>query len=210
MTRRKLLWLVPLVLYASFAYWYTNTGGSLTPEEIRSFEQKATEAGFMPDGVEILRAFMASDTGRQFLMINNVDLNEDPPDVEGATPGESAPQLLGRYMEHMFPELFRRACHPVFIGSVVHASLDLVGIEGAEEWDQIVVMRYRSRRDLLEIVTNPVFLEKHEFKIAALTKTIGYPAESNLFTSDLRLLVAALLLSLIALIDIAIFGRGRN
>ena len=207
MTSRKLLWLVPLVLYLAFVYWYTNTSGPLKPEEIRSFTQKATEAGFQSDWIEPIHAFMSSDTGRQFFMVNAIDLNEDPPDVEGADPGETATQLLNRYMEYMYPAMLRRASHPVFLASAVNTSLDLVGIEGAEDWNLVVVMRYRSRRDLLEIATNPEFLDRHDFKIAALTKTIAYPTESKIYMSDPRFLLALILVALVALIDIAVFGR---
>jgi hypothetical protein len=210
MTPRKLLWLVPLVLYLSFVYWYTNTSGPLRPEEIQSFTQKATDVGFHSDWTEAIHEFMSSDTGRQFFMVNSIDLNEDPPDVEGAEPGESAAQLLDRYMEYMYPAMLRRASHPVFLASAVNTSLDLVGIEGAEDWNLVVVMRYRSRRDLIEIATNPEFLDKHDFKIAALTKTIAYPTESKIYMSDPRFLLALVLVALVALIDIIVFGRRHQ
>ena len=207
MTTRKLLWLIPLVLYLAFVYWYTNTSGPLKSAEIQSFTQKAMEAGFQSDWIEPIHAFMSSDTGRQFFMVNVIDLNEDPPDVEGADPGETATQLLDRYMEYMYPAMLRRASHPVFLASAVNTSLDVIGIEGAEDWNLVVVMRYRSRRDLLEIATNPEFMNRHDFKIAALTKTIAYPTESKIYMSDPRFLLALILLSLVALIDIAVFRR---
>ena len=207
MTTRKLLWLVPLVLYLAFAYWYTNTSGPLKSEEIRSFTQTAVEAGLEPEWIDPIHAFMSSDTGRQFFMVNVIDLNENPPDVEGADPGETATQLLDRYMEYMDPAMLRRASHPVFLASAVNTSLDLIGIEGAEDWDLVVVMRYRSRRDLLEIATNPEFMNRHDFKIAALTTPLNYPTESKIYMSDPRFLLALILLSLVALIDIAVFRR---
>ena len=209
MTSRKLLWLVPLMLYLAFAYWYTNTGGPLTREEIQSFTQKAADAGFPSDRIETIHAFMSSDTGRQFFMVNSIDLNEDPPNVVGAEPGESATQLLDRYMEYMYPAMLRRASHPVFLASVVNTSLDLIGIEGAEDWNLVVVMRYRSRRDLIEIATNPEFLDRHDFKVAALTKTIAYPTETKIYMSDLRLLLVLILVVLIGLIDIMVFVRRQ-
>jgi len=207
MTTRKLLWLTPLVLYLAFVCWYTNTGGPLKPEEIRFFTQKAIEAGIQPDWIEPIHAFMSSDTGRQFFMVNVIDLNENPPDVEGADPGETASQLLDRYVEYMYPALLRRASHPVFLASAVNTSLDLVGIEGAEDWSLVYVMRYRSRRDLLEIVTNPEFVNRHDFKIAAMTKTIAYPTESRIYMSDPRFLLALILIALVPLIDITVFRR---
>ncbi len=150
---------------------------------------------------------MESDSGRQFLMVNVIDMAEDPPDVAGASPGESAQQLMGRYMEHMYKELLKRACHPVIAGDAVHTAMDLVGIEGAEEWTMAALMRWRSRRTMMEVVSNPETLGRHEFKIAALDKTIAYPIEPRLYLSDLRFLLALVLLSGTSLVHIATAGR---
>ena len=49
--------------------------------------------------------------------------------------------------------------------------------EGMETWTQGAGMRYRSRRDLLEIATNPAFRGSHEFKVAAMRKTIAFPID---------------------------------
>jgi hypothetical protein len=104
-------------------------------------------------------------------------------------------------MEHMIPALLARASHPVVMGSVVYPSMDIVGIEGAEHWDQGALFRYRSRRSFMEIVTNPTFAGKHHFKTAALDKTIAYPIEISLYPGDPRLLLGLLLLAITALID---------
>ena len=156
-----------------------------------------------------MKAFAKQDTGRQFLMVNNIDMNENPPDVEGAEPGESAADLMGRYMAHMIPALLARACHPILIGSAVYSSMDLVGIKGAENWDQAALFRYKSRRAFLEIVTNPAFNGKHQFKTAALEKTIAFPIETSLYLSDPRLLLALVLLALTALIENIVMSKRR-
>ena len=64
--------------------------------------------------------------------------------------------------------------------------MDIIGIEGAENWDQAALMRYKSRRAFMEIVTHPDMYGKHEFKIAALEKTIAYPVEVQIYLSDPR------------------------
>ena len=148
-------------------------------------------------------------SGRQFLMINNIDMNENPGDVEAAEPGEDAQSLMARYMEHMLPALLARACHPVMIGNAVYPAIDVIGIEGAAVWDQGGVVRYRSRRTFLDIVTNPVFGGKHHFKTAALEKTIAFPIETGLYLSDLRLLLGLVLLAITALLD-ALWLSRRN
>ena len=99
-------------------------------------------------------------------------------------------------MEHMYSQLLKRACHPIFAGSVIHPSMDLVGIEGAEIWDQAALMRYKSRRAFMEVVTHPNTLSKHDFKVAALEKTIAYPVETDIYLSDPRFLLALILIIL--------------
>ena len=205
---RKILWPTSLAVYLVFSFWYTNTGGPLTDDEIKGYLARFTAAGTDEAQKNRLRRFMNEDRGRQFIMLNNIDMADHPPDVAGANPGESADELMDRYMAHMYPALLRRACHPVYLGRAIFQSLDVVGIEGAESWDQAVMMRYRSRRDLMEIASNPEFQGKHDFKVAALTKTIAYPLENVLYFSDPRLLLALLLIALCALVDLLFLRKS--
>ncbi|MBT3695636.1 MAG: hypothetical protein HON25_10950 [Gammaproteobacteria bacterium] len=209
MRSRKILWGLPLLGYLLFSFWYTNTGGPLSAAEVEHYLGKMQALGRNDESLDRLRIFLQSDTGNQFLMINNIDMNETPGNVAGALPGESSDQIMDRYMEHMYPALFARASHPIFFGNAVHTSLDVVGIQNAEVWDRAAVFRYRSRRDLMDITSNPAFAGKHHFKLAALTKTVAYPIESQLYLSDPRFLLALILLCITALSDIALFGRRR-
>ena len=195
-------WGAPAVVWMLFSIWYTNTAGPLTMEEIDAFIAQAERGGAGPERVEFLRRFMTEDTGDQFLMVNLLEMAEPDPS-RADTPEES----LARYMDHMYPELFKRACHPVLAGPVVHDALDLVGIDGAEQWSTVGVMRYRSRRDLLEIAFNPVFDSKHEFKIAALEKTVAVPVEPYFFFGDLRTVTFLFLFFLLAVTDALTFRR---
>lgn len=209
MTARQKLWLIPALLYAAFALWYTDLGGPLSDEEVDQYMATMADNGSDPETIAFIETFARQDSGRQFLMINNIDMNENPGDVEGAEPGEDAQSLMARYMEHMLPALLARACHPVMIGNAVYPAIDVIGIEGAAVWDQGGVVRYRSRRTFLDIVTNPVFGGKHHFKTAALEKTIAFPIETGLYLSDLRLLLGLVLLAITALLD-ALWLSRRN
>ena len=173
MSTRTKLWLVPALLYAAFFYWYTDFGGPLSDTEVDQFIATMKSNGSGTEVIAFVEKFARQDSGRQFLMVNNIDMNENPPDVEGAEPGESASGLMARYMEHMIPALLARACHPALMGSAVYPAMDLVGIEGAENWDQ-----------------------------AALDKTIAYPIETSLYLGDPRLLLGLILLALTALTDL--------
>lgn len=209
--RRRILWGVPAVFYALFAFWYTDCGGPLQPDEIDDYISQFEAADFTAEQSASIRQFMETDSGRQFLMVNALDMAKNPPDVPGAAAGESAEQLMGRYMEHMFKELLQRGCHPVMMGQAIHRAMDVVGIEGAEDWTSAAVLRWRSRRTMMEILANPELRGRHQFKLAALDKTIAYPIETQLYLSDLRVLLALVLLCGTALLHIATAGgRARR
>lgn len=201
MNKRTRLWLVSTAIYALFFAWYTDFGGPLTDDEIGTLIGNMEARGGDPETIAFIEQFARNDTGRQFLMVNSIDYRENPPDTKGAEPGESAEELMNRYMAHMIPALLSRASHPIYMGNVVYPSVDVVGIEGAEHWDMGAIFRYRSRRALLEIITNPEFAGEHHFKIAALEKTIAYPTETRFYTGDPRLLLGLLILAITALLD---------
>ncbi len=207
MTKRKLLWLIPSVFYALFVFWYTDLGGPLSVQEVDTFVATLQARDADPQTLGKLEGFLRNDSGRQFLMLNALDLNDNPPNVGGAAPGESADQLMARYMEHMIPELLKRACHPVILGNAPYTAIDVIGIEGAEQWTGGGFVRYRSRRSFMEIVSNPAIVNQHEFKLAALDKTIAYPVETTIYLADLRLLLGLILLAITALLDIALFRK---
>jgi len=209
-SKRLLLWLSPAIFYALFVAWYTDFGGPLSDEEVDNFVAVLEERGGNPETIAKIEGFLRNDSGRQFLMLNALDMNDNPPDVEGAEPGENADQLMARYMEHMIPELLKRASHPVILGDAVYTALDVVGIENAEQWTGGAMFRYRSRRTFMEIVSHPAIAGKHEFKLAALDKTIAYPIETQIYFGDPRLLLGLLLLAVTALLDIALFRTKKE
>ena len=57
---------------------------------------------------------------------------------------------------------------------------------------------------------NPAFAGKHEFKMAALDKTIAYPVETQIYLSDPRLLLLLILLVGVLLVDMRISRRNSQ
>ena len=158
----------------------------MSPEEINHFVDILEANGSTPDRIVEIKRFMEEDDGKHFYMMNLLDFRDNPPELSATGPDASAEDLMAHYTEFMFPELFSRACHPIFFGQVLADALDLSGIENAESWDQTALFRYRSRRDMIAIVTNPKFLERHDYKIASLEKTIANPVRPLFFLGDLR------------------------
>jgi hypothetical protein len=199
MRRSILLWAILAALYLGFRAWYDGGGGPLAPEEVERYVGILEARGAEPARIEKLRAFLANDTGSDFVMANFIHF-EDRPDAQAD---------LDRYMAHMYPELFRRACHPVLAGPVVAGALDLWGVEDGERWSMVGLVRYRSRRDVAEIATNPAFADAHRFKSAAMAQTIAVPVEPFLMLGSPRWLVGGALVTLGALLQLALGRRGR-
>lgn len=192
MTRTQWIWLILLALYGAFFSWYTSFGGPLTDAEISTYMTmlENRQPAPSPERLALMREFMEEDTGDDFVMINVIDMYETPLPIEGVEPGESSADVLAKYMEYMIPALFARACHPVIYGQAAAPALDLMNAEGMEDWTSAAGMRYRSRRDVLEIASNPDFAGPHEFKIAAMAKTIAFPIDPWLQLGDPRFVLA--------------------
>jgi len=196
MIRPRTAWLALLIAWLGFFGWYTSFKGPLTPVEIATVLQRAEASDAAPEDLAKLRRFLESDTGDDFVMVNLIEMNDPPPRMEGVPEDASADDLMARYMEHMYPELLKRASHPVLFGQATAPALDIWGIEGADEWTRAGLMRYRSRRDMLEIAGNPDFQGPHEFKIASMNKTIAFPVDPWMQAGDPRFLLALLLIIL--------------
>lgn len=197
MRRSLVLWSILAALYLGFRLWYDGGGGPLTPEEVARYVSVFEARGVEPARVEKMREFLASDTGSDFVMANFIEFQDDP----------KAQQDMDRYMAHMYPALFRRASHPVLAGPVMARALDLWGIENGERWSMVGLVRYRSRRDVMEISTNPAFADAHPFKTAAMAKTIAIPVEPFIQLGSPRWLVAGALLTLGSLLQLALGRR---
>jgi hypothetical protein len=204
---RFYFWFTAALLYVFFVVWYTNFDGPMQEDEIAEVLKEARASGRSVQSLKTLEDFMRTDTGNDFIMVNLLDMNESPPDLPATGPGADPMQLINHYMEHMYPAQFKRASHPIFFGRAVADAMDISGVEGANHWDQGALFRYRSRRDIIAIATNPAFNERHDYKMAALTKTIAFPVEPVLNPGDARIVFGLLLFSIFSLLDMLLFRR---
>ena len=202
MSRPAYIWSVAALVYVAFAAWYTNLRGPLTPDEVELYVERMAESGAEQADLARLRRFLEEDAGDDFIMVNAILMRERPLRREGVGPDETSQEVLGRYMAYMWPALLQRACHPVLFGDVVGDAPEVWGLENARRWTSAGLMRYRSRRDLMEIAAAPEFSGPHQFKIAAMEKTVAFPVEASLQLGDPRLLLALILFSLSAALQL--------
>lgn len=187
-------WIVLGLLYALFFGWYTSFGGPLTDDEIEALlaQFAAQQPPPTPERLAQLRQFMEADTGDDFVMVNIIDMYDEPRPIDGVEPGDSSDDVLDKYMAYMLPAMLSRASHPVFYGQAASSAMDLMNADGMEQWTRAAGVRYRSRRDLFEISSNPAFSGSHEFKVAAMEKTIAFPIDPWISLGDPRLVLGLL------------------
>ncbi len=98
------VWISILVIYSSFFIWYTDLGGKLNNDEIQSFlgqleENALKDSRPLDESMQAgLKVFMEQDSGKQFIMVNNLDMSENPTFSDGSLSEQSADDLMNQYM----------------------------------------------------------------------------------------------------------------
>ena len=188
------LWALALLFYGLFLRWYENWRGPLRREEIDEFMRRLESVPTSQPGErEIVRAFLEADDGREFLMLNLVRLSPEP--VVDPSTGQPRParEVLEGYMRPFVRALVRRGGHPAFTARPIGGFVDTWGIEPGPGWSLVGMMRYRSRRDLMELVTDPRFTAVHGFKHAAMPVTCSFPMGRIRLRTTPRAVVALVL-----------------
>lgn len=203
-----LIWSGALATYLLFRMWYDNWSGPLRPNEIDRFlsqlEGRYEASGNSP---EILRAFLEADDGREFLMLNLVkaqmDLVQDP--VSGRM--VQGFDLLRRYSSRFTPVLVRNGGHPGIVGRKVGGYIDAWNTEADPGWTLFGLMRYRSRRDMMKLATDPRFSEAHAEKILGTLATYSFPTQRMItFYLGPRVTVLLVLALIAALAQLALLA----
>jgi hypothetical protein len=170
------IWLAAALVYAAFRLWYDNWRGPLRPEEVERFVAavRGTSSGELND-LDVLRAFLESDDGREFYMLNLVRIA--PGDVPHPKTGAptSPVKLVREYIAGFLPTLIRHGGHPAFQARKVGGYIDAWNNAPDPGWSIVGMMRYRSRRDMALLATDPRFTAAHPFKAAAIPVTFSFP-----------------------------------
>jgi len=174
------LWSGAIAVYALLLAWYFNWRRPLEPHEVTEFVARIGAANPHNDDrndLETIRRFLSEDDGRQFFMVNLVKLSPEP--VADPATGEMRParQMLERYTRPFMRALVRRAGHPAIVARKVGAYVDAWGVEPDPGWTILGYVRYRSRRDLAELVSDPRFAAAHDYKFAAMPQTFSFPTQ---------------------------------
>ncbi len=188
----KLLALGLALVFAAFWIWYGGRGEPLRADEVDALlaEIRANLERPDPELLESLGEIVRDDDGREFVMVNLIQLRERAVYPEGYDFDGDLDAAARRYARGILPELFRRASHPFFLavpqGRFLHP-------DGVEDWDQVALVRYRSRRDFLEMVAALSSRDVVVHKDAYVARTQVFPAAPRISFVTVRAGVAVAL-----------------
>jgi len=174
------IWLAAALAYAGFRLWYDNWRGKLGADEIdRYVTALRGTPGAEVNDLDTLRRFFETDDGREFYMLNLVKIapGQVPHPKTGAPTRADA--LMREYIRAFLPVLIRRGGHPALQAAKVGGYIDAWNVPPDPGWSIVGLMRYRSRRDMAELATDPRFTAAHPFKIAAIPVTASFPTRPS-------------------------------
>jgi hypothetical protein len=171
------IWGGALLIYGAFWLWYVGIPRPLTKEEIDAHlaTVAASELPLEPEQLETVRRFLEADDGGEFMMLNLVKVSREKVVAPGTTEPQDARAVLEGYTSHFMPALLRRAGHPAFVGRSAADYVEHWGVEANPGWTFGAAIRYRSRRDMIELVNDPRFAGAHAFKRVAMPSTFAFP-----------------------------------
>ena len=154
------LWLGLFLVYAALIAWHQPLRGPLSEEEVRAaFGGQYAQMRQSQDAqAQAFLDFFLNDDGRPFFMVNLNALPEQTPEVKKAA---------RQYGLYMMTRLLPRGSYPVMSTGVITNLTNSLDAD-VVPFDELAVVRYRSRRDFLEIVSTQAFLEELRNKTASL------------------------------------------
>ncbi|MFT5676931.1 MAG: hypothetical protein ACI808_002882 [Paraglaciecola sp.] len=155
--------IIPMGVIVIFMYWYQWGTQILSPEEVHSYMnviEAQTQNSSARHELPALRKFLNEDDGKPIYTVNLYNFHKIanyPKNGEYSGTGE---QAYDRFSETMISLMLKRGSHPIY-GSYWSDS-------SSGNWDRIVIIRYRSRRDLVDLFATNGFAEASLHKWASL------------------------------------------
>ncbi|NVJ98703.1 MAG: hypothetical protein HWE25_11155 [Alphaproteobacteria bacterium] len=161
-----------------FFAWHTPMGGPLTDAEIADFMASQSEGGGDAwTNEKAFEDFLRNDDGRSFVMINLMEFRETAVYADGHLSGAdlTGEEAAGLYAQSVLPQLLTRGSYPVARATRHNTIINSVG-ERAGEFESFAMVRYRSRRDLINMLSSEEFHAAKVHKWASLENTLVAPS----------------------------------
>lgn len=172
------------IIFVIFSAWYGGKGEPISAEEgaqlIESLRTAYADSPGDEGFIENMIAMIPNDDGREFYAVN----------LEQLKTGPDAEKADRAYAGMVFPLLLKRAGHPVFVSERAGLMLGDYG----EQVDRVAVVRYRSLRDLIHMVREPVMIAGSGDKFASLEHTEVFITRPTITFMHVRFVLALILI----------------
>ena len=195
--------IVFLALYLAFLAWYDGWGvDPFTAEEVDMLASKVETQDTNPEELKNLLRLLKDDDGEEFFMLN---LNRY--EYAGNEVQQGVPVSYQNYGQAVIQMMLKNAGHPIYSGEI---SDYLVGGDIKEGgWHEIILVRYRSRRDFVSMVTSDEYLKAAKLRYVSIEYAEVIPTRANLNLVTPRFVILALLF-LIAVVTDRLIRRARS
>lgn len=147
-----------------FIFWYKGESLPLTDKEV-SFYINQIEAQHNNPGkhnIKVLKSFLENDDGKGFYTINLYQYAKIAQYSQNKLNMISGRDAFDIFSAKMIKLLAKQGSHPIFASDWTHKL--------TSSWDRVVIVRYRSRRDIAEIFITPEFTKASVHKWAGIAK----------------------------------------
>ena len=144
-----------------------------------------------PELLYELQTLASTDDGNEYYMLNLIRWRDEALYPEDSPWADDLDPMAAndRYSAGIVPALLRHGGLPVFIGAPSGRFLEDGDVQ---PWDFVGLVRYRSVRDMLKMVSEPVMMELAPHKWASIEQTHVFPVRPQASLVMVRLTVAVL------------------
>ena len=194
----KIFYSVVLITYLGWFTWYGGSGQPVSPNDAAAYRAelqanaKSRDRDFS-DPIKYMNRLIKDDDGNEFIMVNLIRYREKA-QYPSTSPwaNETDPTLAdNRYGAGVLPLLLKRGSLPIFVSTVAG---EFINETSQEEWDTVAMVRYRSVRDMVEMIIEMSATDLADHKWAAIEQTHVFPVKPKMNLASLRLIVGICLL----------------
>jgi hypothetical protein len=164
----QIIWAIAVILYGVFYSWYIGFRKKVTPQEAEALMAHIKrDTAIAPKRLMSIESFLGNDDGKDFVMVNLLHLKR---------PFKESREKLEVYQKIFLGKLAKKAGHPVMFGRAASGNIENLDCDAADGWTAFGLVRYRSRRDLLEMLLETIDSEHHQLKLDSMEKTFAFPS----------------------------------
>ena len=197
----RAFYLALAVLYGVWFWWYGGRGEPISHEQVKHYQSVLADnvraLGREPDEkiFKELESLAITDDGNEYFMVNLMRFREQAKYPDGSPWADDPDPMAAnaRYGAGIVPALLRHGGLSVFMGD---PSGRFIEDGDARPWDAFAIVRYRSVRDMFEMVSEPGMLQLSPHKWASLEETHVFPVRAEVSLIMVRLTVAAVFAAL--------------